>query len=264
MGEAWRFASHNLRHLLTSPRLYLSLFAVCAYLWIFYGNIGSYLVEAGESLQGFELMIFTAEDRFTKRMVVFGAMLLLGDAPFLHDGLSVYLIRSNRRNWFLGQVLYCLIATVLYLVLIELMYIPLYKGHVFFQNHWSETADFASYVGIGSVVDPRVNVPFSRKIILCGGPWLMFGLTILYNALFLMTLSMLCLAMNAKWRVGVGWVGVAIYLIISPFDLATLGKETISPASLAYRASFFLCVCLVLGIWGYHTLRRADLGGSSL
>ncbi len=208
MGEAWRFASHNLRHLLTSPRLYISLFVVCVYLWISFRETGSYLAEAGESLQGFELMIFTSEDRFTKSILAFGAMLLLGDAPFLSDGLSVYLIRSNRRNWFLGQILYCLITAVLYLVLVQLMFLPLYRGHIFFQNQWSETADFASYFGnTGFTVDERVRVSFSRKIVLSGGPWLMFGLTILYNTLLLMTLSMLCLAMNAKWRVGVGWVG---------------------------------------------------------
>ena len=278
MGEIWRFTWHNLRRLLTSPRLYLALFVVYACLRLCFGGVAGALAEKGQTLQGLELMIFASTNRLPQCMMTFGILLLLGDAPFLHEGMSLRLVRSSRIKWFLGQVLFCLITVVGYLLAVELMLLSMSGRGVSFRNEWSLPVKLVCRVpGGASVLGIHMIVDFPMNILKSGGPWPIFGLTLLYDTLLFTFFAFVCLALNARWRSGVGCFTVAALVTlrilidnsgllvrlrnISPCNLASLGSELVSPLSVAYRVSFFLAACGLLGFWTYRVLRRADLAG---
>lgn len=276
MAEILQFTWHNIRRLLTSPRLYLSLFVVYACLRLCFGNVYLYLEESGETLQAVELMVFASSNRSPQWMLTFGMLLLLGDAPFLHAGISVYLVRSSRRRWFMGQILFCFITVVCYLLTIEIMLLSMSGNGVSFLNNWSDPIVLASRITAGaSLLHIEMAIDFPMSIISSGKPYAMFALTMLYDTLLLTMLSLLCLACNVKWKTGVGCFGVVVLLVVrfliercgvltdfwilSPCNLATISNQTVNPAMIGYTTAFFLCACGLLGIWGYHTMRFADL-----
>lgn len=278
MGEVSRFAWYSLRRLLTSPRLYLALFVIYVLLRASYGDVHLYVEETGEILQAAELMIFSSASRFPQWMLVLGLLLLLGDAPFFHAGMSVYLVRSSRTKWLLGQILFCVITSVGYLLAVEMMLLSLSGSGVSFANQWSDSIMVACRVTDGAAllhIDMATTFPIN--IVLSGNPYAMFSLTMLYDTLLFTLLALLCLALNARWKTGVGCLGVAGLLvlrnlidysgiltnlkIISPCNLASLGGEMSTPASIAYRVAFFLSACGLLGVWGHHIIRSADLQG---
>lgn len=277
MGEIWRFTWHDLRRLLTSPRAYLALFVVYACLRLVYGEVGLYIAESGQALQGLELMIFASASGIPQKIMIFGILLLLGDAPFLHEGMSVYLVRSSRSKWFLGQLLFCLVTVVCYLLAVELMLLTMSGSGVTFRNQWSGPIELVSRIPNGEkLLHIKIDVDFPINILLSGRPWAMFGLTVFYDILLLTFFALTCLALNARFRTGVGCFAVVVLAttqtlilnsrwpwlaLLSPCLLASLGRELVSPLSVAYRASFFLAACGLLSFWAYRVLRRADLGG---
>lgn len=276
MGEVLRFAWHNIRRLLTSPRLYLSLFVVYACFRLCFGNVYLYLEESGETLQAVELLVFASSNRSPQWMLAFGMLLLLGDAPFLHEGMSVYLIRSSRFRWLMGQILFCLITVVVYLLAVEVMLLSMSGSNVSFLNNWSAPIMLASRITSGaSLLHIEMVIDFPISIISSGKPYTMFALTILYDTLLLTMFSLLCLVCNAKWKTGVGCLGVVALLVVrflidnrkiltslrmlSPCNLATISSQVVSPLSIGYTTVFFLCICGLLGFWGYRTIRFVDL-----
>ena len=276
MGEVWRFTWHNIRRLLTSPRLYLSLFVVYTCLRLCFGDVGAALAGNNQTIQAVELMIFAFASRIPQWMLTFGMLLLLGDAPFLHEGMSVYLVRSSRVKWLLGQILFCLVTVVCYLFAVELMLLTMSGSGVSFANQWSAPVRLACRVPDGaSFLSINMGVSFPMNIVQSGSPWPIFALTVLYDALLLSLFAMLCLTLNARWKTGTGCFAVTALLllrvliensvkpdkfrVISPCNLAALGSELVTATSFGYRLAFFLCACGLLGVWGYSVLRSADL-----
>lgn len=276
MGEVLRFAWHNIRRLLTFPRLYLSLFVVYACLRLIFGNVYLYLEESGETLQVVELFVFAASNRIPQWVFTFGILLLLGDAPFLHEGMSVYLIRSNRFRWLMGQILFCIITVVCYLLIVEIMLLSMSGSGVSFLNGWSDLIMLASRITSGaSLLHIETVFDFPMSIISSGNPYAMFALTLLYDTLLLTMFSLLCLALNVKWKTGTGCFGVVTLLVIrfliddrntltglrmlSPCNLATINNQDVSLATIGYTVIFFLCACVLLGVLGYRVIRSTDL-----
>lgn len=276
MGEVLRFTWHNIRRLLTSPRLYLSLFVVYACFRLCFGNVYLYLEESGETLQAVELMVFASANRIPQWMLTFGMLLLLGDAPFLHGGMSVYLIRSSRFRWLMGQILFCIITVVCYLLAVAIMLLSMSGSGVSFLNHWSDPIVLASRISSGaSLLHIEMALDFPMSIITSGTPYAMFALTMVYDTLLLTMFSLICLVCNAKWKTGVGCFGVVALLVLrlmidtcgvftdfrmlSPCNLATISNQVVNSATIGYIAAFFLCACGLLGLWGYRTIRSADL-----
>lgn len=278
MGEVLRFAWYDIRRLLTSPRFYLSLLVVYACLWLCFGSVYLYPEETGESLQALELFIFASCNRIPQCMLTFGVLLLLGDAPFLHEGMSVYLIRSNRARWLLGQILFCLLTIVFYLLVVEIMLLSLSGREVSFVNNWSDTIMLASQITSGaSLLYIDMIFTFPMNIVLSGAPYAIFALTLVYDSLLLLMFTLIGLAFNIRWKVGVGCLGAVALLGLrslidsygnerlrgllwfSPCNLATVSDRPVTVETIAYTVMFFLCVCGLLTIWGYGSMRSADL-----
>ena len=276
MGEVLRFTWHNIRRLLTSPRLYLSLFVVYACLRLSFGNVYLYLDENGEALQAVELFIFAASNRIPQWVFTFGMLLLLGDAPFLHEGMSVYLIRSNRFRWLMGQILFCLITVVCYLLAVEVMLLSMSGDGVSFLNSWSNPIMLASRITSGaSLLHIETIIDFPMSISSSGSPYAMFALTMLYDTLLLTMFSLLCLVCNVKWKTGTGCFSVVALLVLrfliddrliltnlrmlSPCNLAAISSQVVSPATIGYTVAFFFFTCGILGVLGYRVIRSADL-----
>lgn len=51
-------------------------------------------------------------------MLFLGVVLLFCDAPFIEDEQPYIMLRSGRRIWFIGQMLYIVVASVLYLIVL--------------------------------------------------------------------------------------------------------------------------------------------------
>lgn len=79
-------------------------------------------------------------------------LLLFADMPFISSGTPFYLVRIDRKTWILGQVVYIITATFLYLVFILVSTSLVCMSQSFVGDMWSETAAILGYSRAGKMV----------------------------------------------------------------------------------------------------------------
>ncbi len=161
---------------------YITFLLLFMILRLGFGGARSYLVETGQSIQAVELFVFALSSPVLQTVCILGLLFLLGDAPFLKEGMSFLLIRTSRTRWLSGQLLSCVLISAIYLVGIALLFMLLFFGRIVFQNEWSAPIRLAAQTNMGGVVI-RIKVAFfiTMDVIKKGTPYGMFGLTLLNN-----------------------------------------------------------------------------------
>lgn len=275
MGEIFQFVKYNFRRLWCSPRPYITLFMVYALLNLCFGGAREYLSDSGETVQAFEFFIIAMANRIPQWIMVFGILILLGDAPFLHDGMEVYILRSSRGRWLMGQVVFCALTVLGYLVLIAVMFLFMFCSYISFTNEWSDAIILSCRIQSGAVLNIVMLIAFPMEIINSGSPYSVLALSFLYTALMLLLCALLCMLCNVRLKTGVGCFAVTILLVwrflldnvggaeflhyLSPCSLATVSDRAVTPISICYTVGFFLCACFALCWWNYCIIQKADL-----
>lgn len=275
MRSTVHFVGYNFKRLFTSPRPYFTLLLIFSVMQVGLGGAKTYLIESGQRFQAVELYVFAHSSRVFQLVFILGLLLLLGDAPFLKEGMSFRLIRTNRFQWLLGQFLSCVVIGAAYLLAIELLFLLLFIGHVSFQNEWSEAVILAAQIGNGMVLNIEMAVSFSMKIIKAGSPYAMFGLTLVYSLLLYTFFSALLIVCNLRLRSGIGCLAVMAFWClrlalayklhfpllqwISPCNLACLDEQILTPTSILYTIMFFSVSFCCLGVLALRFTHSADL-----
>ena len=108
-------------------------------------------------------------------------LLLFADMPNLGNDVPLFLVRIDRKVWVLGQILYLILATFLFLCFILLSTCILASSQAFVVNMWSDTAAVLGYSNIGY----ELNVPSFVKVMELNFPYQVmfhiFGLMLGYS-----------------------------------------------------------------------------------
>lgn len=101
--------------------------------------------------------------------------------PNLGNDVPLFLVRIDRKVWVLGQILYLILATFLFLCFILLSTCILASSQAFVANMWSDTAAVLGYSNIGY----ELNVPSFVKVMELNFPYQVmfhiFGLMLGYS-----------------------------------------------------------------------------------
>lgn len=177
------------------------------------------------SLQALEPFIWTFGDAASVMLVSLPLLLLFSDMPDLNNHVPFFLIRINRKIWMLGQILYMIMATFVFMVFILLSTCLLVQHKVYTANMWSNTAAILGYSSIGE----DIAVPAFVKVLELSFPYgctaHIFGLMTGYSVLLSgMVLVLNLFKKNAGMIGGVVFSGIGIVLtpevIAKWFDLS--------------------------------------------
>lgn len=276
MGSVFRFIGYNLKRMFTSPKPYITFLIIFVVLRIGIGGATTYLEESGQAIQATELFVFTHSAVFFQVLFVLGLLFLLGDAPFLKEGMSLRLIRTTRAQWLIGQILSCIVISAIYLAGIELLFLIQFCGHITFQNEWSAPIRLAAQVNTGgAVINIKAAVYFSMDVLQAGSPYAMFGLSFLYNLLLYTFLSLVVISCNLKFASGMGIFAAVVivgeklvqkYILpykffwyLSPCSIVCLGDQPISAAGILYTVMFLTVLCCCLTMLSLYFVRSSDL-----
>lgn len=275
MHSIFHFVTYNLKRIFSSPRPYITFIIIFVIMRIGFGGCRTYLAENSQMFQAVELYVFSHNSNVFLEYFTLGLLLLLGDAPFLKVGMSMRLIRTNRIQWLIGQILSCIIISAIYLIIIELPFLILFCDHISFQNEWSAPVALAAQFGNGMAINMDMAIPFSMSILQAGSPYAMFGLTFLYNLLLYTFFSMVLIACNLRFRSGIGsfmvlaFVGMKLILYyvfyskllcyLSPCTLASLSERPITSINILYTVMFLLVSSCCLGVLSLRFVKEADL-----
>lgn len=188
------------------PKVYMSFglgFVICFLL----SNKVILFSEAHQtSLQMMEPFIWTFGDAKSILVISLGLLLLFSDIPNLSNEVPLFLVRMDRRTWLLGQILYVILATFIYVSFIFLSTMILAGHNSYPVDMWSPTAAILGYSSIGE----KIAVPAFVKVLELSFPYEVtfhiFGLMLGYT----LVLSALILVLNL-YRENLGMIGGILY-----------------------------------------------------
>lgn len=108
--------------------------------------------EYGTVMQILEPFIWTFGDANSILLSSLLLVLLFADMPFISTGTPFYLMRIDRKTWILGQAVYIIAATSVYLVFILISTSLVCMAQSFVGDMWSEAAAILGYSGAGQTV----------------------------------------------------------------------------------------------------------------
>lgn len=209
MKKAFSIAGYNFRLWRGNPRIlvtFLLAFILCSLLS---DKAVQFAVDHNTTMQIVEVFIWNFGESNSILLSSVLLVLLFADMPFLSSGTPLYLVRTSRRTWITGQVLYILSATLIYLVFVLLCTIFFSIQQSFLANMWSPTAAILGYTNAGE----RVAIPALVKTLEMSWPYQsmvsIFFLMLGYTSVMVMIM----LVCNLWFGQVAGVVSVLVYSV---------------------------------------------------
>lgn len=209
MKKAFSIAGYNFRLWRGNPRILVTFLLAFILCFLLSDKAVQFAVEHNTTMQIVEVFIWNFGDSNSILLSSVLLVLLFADMPFLSSGTPLYLVRTSRRTWITGQVLYILSATLIYLVFVLLCTIFFSMQQSFLANMWSPTAAILGYTNAGE----RVAIPALVKTLEMSWPYQsmvsIFFLMLGYTSVMVMIM----LVCNLWFGQVAGVVSVLVYSV---------------------------------------------------
>ena len=137
---------------------------------------------------------FLSSDYYVILIIMFGALLLFCNAPFIGPQTRFMLVRCGKTPWICGQVLYVLLASLVYVSLIHIISILLLLPDMQWTNTWGKIYYTLAASNAGQVYN--VPLSFSYNIILAYSPIAATAISMCLTWLVCSFIGVLILALN--------------------------------------------------------------------
>lgn len=227
-------ASCNFRQWRREPRVLITFALAFILCFLLSDKAVRFAHEYGTTMQIAEAFIWTFGDSNSILLSSLLLVLLFADMPFINAGTPFYLMRINRKIWLIGQALYIVLATGIYLVFILISTSLVCMGNSFIGNMWSETAAILGYSGAGKAV----ALPALVKTLEMSAPYEAMGTIFLLMLSYTLLMVFIMLTCNIRKGQLAGVVSVFAFslfgFLLTPQTLkALLGL----PDYLMYKAN---------------------------
>ena len=224
MRQAFSVACYNFRQWRRNPRILVTFALAFILCFLLSDKAVRFAVEHNTTMQAFEAFIWTFGDSDSILLSSLLLVLLFADMPFLSSGTPFFLVRTNRRTWITGQMLYTAAATTVYLLFILLSTALICERQSYLANMWSPTAAILGYSGAGQ----QVALPALVKTLEMSWPYPV-TLTIFFLMLgYALTLVFIMLFFNLRYGQTAGVLSVFLFsvygLLLSPDTIQKLFK----------------------------------------
>ncbi|MDO5411248.1 MAG: hypothetical protein Q4F21_12500 [Lachnospiraceae bacterium] len=274
MADIKRMVLINLRRQIGNSRFYLALLLLLSSMVFSVGNLSEFLSEYNMHVQAGELFIFITSDRMVQFLMVFSFLLLVGDAPFLQEGMDILLMRMSKKRWLSAQILFMFCMITIWLVVLQLCLLLLTAGNISWQNEWSDYITLLGRLAANSV-NMETDIIISMTPLKQGSPYIVFGVAFLYSLLLYTYLGLWGLILNLLTGRSYTSLIIAVFVsfrfalfnlayipgaeMFSPMNLVDLNVQSINPQMMIYTILFFTIQIMIL-IWASgKILKKRDI-----
>ena len=137
INKSLQMALNNIRKWAYNPRIYI----IGILIFLFAINYISPLVQASNAIgYRFTPWFFPliVNDASIQRIILLGLIFLFCDAPFLDITQPYTIIRCNRRQWAVGQITYIVMASGIYLLLLNISSMIVGIRNIHFTSEWGK------------------------------------------------------------------------------------------------------------------------------
>lgn len=213
--QIWQTALANFRRWRYNPQIILAFGIGFVISFLLSDKVVAFAKAHDTVLQILEPFIWTFGDAGSILTISLCLLLLFSDMPNLNNEVPFFVVRTNRNIWMLGQILYMVCTTFLFLMFILVSTCVLAGAKAYPANLWSDTAAILGYSDIGE----EIAVPAFVKVLELSLPYTcmahIFGLLLGYS----LVLAGIILYLNL-WKTRGGMVGGIVFsafgLVVSP------------------------------------------------
>lgn len=225
---------YNFRMWRDNVRIVLTFALAFILCFLLSDKAASFAYDMNTAMQAFEPFVWTFGDANSVLLISLLLVLLFVDMPFLGAGVPYYLIRMRRRTWLMGQTIYAVLATIMYILFIFTATSLICMSNSFIGNMWSETAAILGYSGAGKAV----ALPALVKTLEMSRPYQCAGTILLLMLLYSLFMVFLMLYLNIKHGRVAGIVGAFAINLFGFLLNPQLFKQLFSlPDELMYKAN---------------------------
>ena len=227
-------ALYNFRLWKWNPRIIIT-FALAFILCFMLSDKAVQFATANETtMQLVEAFIWTFGDADSIMLASLLLLLLFADMPFLTAATPLFLMRINRKIFLLGQGLYIILSTLIYMIFVLLSTILICIGNSFSGNIWSETAALLGYSGAGE----KIALPSFVKVMTLSRPYEGMFHIFLLMLLYALVLAFIMLWGNLKKGPVAGVSAVVIFTLFGYLLKPDLIQDLFKlPDILQYKAN---------------------------
>lgn len=213
--QAFRIAGQNFSGWGKNPRIWMTFILAGVLCLMLSDQIISHAIKYETVLQIFEPFIWTYGDASSVMLSSLLLVLLFADMPFISQATPYWLVRTKRNVWLAGQIIYVVLATMIYNLFLVVILGIMGSPFAFTGNVWSETAAMLGYGG-----GENITVPVSIKTMESSTPYscaaIVFGLVLLYT-LFIAVLMLFLNLLAGNMAGVIGAFAVSLYgLLLNP------------------------------------------------
>lgn len=227
-------AAYNFRQWRKNPRVFITFALAFILCFLLSDKAVRFAKEYETTMQIVEAFVWTFGDSNSILLSSMLLVLLFADMPFISAGTPYYLMRIDRKTWIMGQALYIVLATGLYMVFILASTSVVCMRQSFIGNMWSETAAILGYSGAGKAV----ALPALVKTLEMSTPYACMGVIFLLMLLYTLLMAFIMLIFNIRKGQLAGVVSVFAFslygFLLNPQLLKTVFKL---PDELMYKAN---------------------------
>ncbi len=214
--QVWLTATYNFRRWHKNPRIIITFALAFILCFLLTDKAVRFSYEQNTIMQIAESFVWTFGDSNSILLISLLLLLLFADMPFLGAATPFYLMRSSRMVWLLGQMLYVILATAVYMAFILIATVLISMNNSFIGNQWSETAAILGYSGAGKAV----ALPALVKTLEMSRPYACMGviflLMLLYTLLTVFIMLTVTLRKNQLWGVASIFIFSLYGFLLSP------------------------------------------------
>lgn len=190
-----------------NPRIFITFALAFIMCFLLTDKAVQFAIEHNTTLQIAESFIWSFGDSNSILLSSVLLVMLFADMPFLSSGTPFYLVRTDRKTWITGQVIYILAATTIYLTFVLVSTILLSIQQSFIANMWSPTAAILGYTNAGA----RVAIPALVKTLEMSWPYQSMISIFLLMLGYTSVMVLLMLVCNLRFGQAAGVVSVLVF-----------------------------------------------------
>lgn len=189
-----------------NPQIIMCFLLAFVFCFLLSDKVMQFAQEHDTYLQGLEAFIWTFGDSQSVLAISILLLLLFSGMPDLSNEVPYFMVRTDRKVWIGGQILYLVSATFFFVIFILVSTVLLSAGRAYTANLWSDTAAILGYSGIGE----EIAVPSFVKVMELTDPVHCTVHIFLLVTGYAMTMAGLILFLNLCKNNG-GMIGGVIY-----------------------------------------------------
>ena len=189
------------------------LLCMGCFLLYYLGGIRGYLASAEETVSVQELFLAIMNTHYTAMTVWVGYLLVICDIPYSEKGIYPYLIRTSRKSWLLGQILYLFLVTIFYFFYVGLVLAAAIVPHISFRISWTNA--FVKMLNAPWRCGIKNYFSFTFSLIKHNSQYVVVVRQLFLCLLVSMTLGMLTMAIHMLWKMApVYWLAQWLWHVI--------------------------------------------------